>query len=176
MIAGGIMYPVLAYVSLSRNSSFFILLLGMVLIALRMWVMRRSGNALAWVSVLALIVIVMTTVVLVSPPLAVKVYPALISAAAATVFGISLIWPPSLIEQIARLAEPSLSPQGQIYTRRVTQVWTAFLLVNAGISGAISLWGSTEQWALWNGLISYLLMGGLFIGEFILRQYVRRRI
>jgi uncharacterized membrane protein len=38
-----------------------------------------------------------------------------------------------------------------------------------------SLWASTEVWALYNGLIAYLLMALLFAGEWLVRQRVQRR-
>jgi uncharacterized membrane protein len=175
-ILGGMIYPAVVYVSLPQVSPFILAVVGLALIAIRMWGMRRSGRASAWIPALAIVAATLAALSLVSPSLAVKAYPAMISVAAASVFGASLIWPPNLIEQIARVKEPALSPEGQSYTRRVAQVWTGFLFINAGISGATAYWGSPEQWMLWNGLISYLLMGVLFIGEVALRQYVRRRI
>jgi uncharacterized membrane protein len=175
-VLGGMIYPAVVYVSLPQVSPFILAAVGLGLIAMRMWGVRRSGGASAWIPALAIVAATLAALSVVSPGLAVKAYPAMISVAAASVFGASLIWPPNLIERIARLKEPDLSLQGQIYTRRVTQVWTSFLLINAGISGATAFWGSPEQWMLWNGLISYLLMGVLFVGEIALRQYVRRRI
>jgi len=56
----------------------------------------------------------------------------------------------------------------------VTAVWVGFLLVNAAISLWTVLWGSLEQWALWNGLLSYLAMGTLFTAEYLVRRVVRR--
>jgi len=104
----------------------------------------------------------------------VKAYPVAVSLAAAAVFALSLHFPPPVIERIARLTEPDLPPKGVAYTRRVTEVWVGFLLLNASISAATAVWGSLDQWTLWNGLLSYLAMGALFAGEFVVRQRVRR--
>jgi uncharacterized membrane protein len=172
---GGVAYPALVYVTLPRLSPFVFTVLGLALIAIRLWGLRRSKEAVAWTSALVLVAAMLVALSLVSPSLAVKAYPALLSTAAALVFGASLIWPPSLIERLARIKEPSLSPAAQLHTRRVTQIWTLFLFSNAGISAATAAWGSPEQWMLWNGLISYVLMGVLFIGELVVRQFVRRR-
>ena len=68
-----------------------------------------------------------------------------ISLAVATIFAASLRFPPTVIERIARLTEPDLPPEGVIYTRKVTVVWVAFLLVNAAISLWTALCGSLEQ-------------------------------
>ncbi len=92
----------------------------------------------------------------------------------AAVFGLSLLFPPTIVERIARITEPNLPPGGVVYTRRVTAIWAVFLLFNAVVSAATALWGTLAQWTLWNGLISYLLMGTLFAGELIVRRAVRR--
>ena len=55
-------------------------------------------------------------------------------------------------------------------------VWVAFLLCNALISLATAVWGTRAQWALWNGLLSYLAMGTLFTVEYAVRRVVRRGI
>ncbi|HLN22604.1 MAG TPA: hypothetical protein VK558_01320, partial [Patescibacteria group bacterium] len=106
--------------------------------------------------------------------LAVKAYPVAVSLAVAGVFGLSLVYPPTVVERLARLSEPDLPPQGVAYTRKVTLVWVLFLLANAGVSTATALWGSLAQWTLWNGLLSYVAMGTLFAAEFMIRRRVRR--
>lgn len=173
-VAGGLLYPLLVYISLPYAPPFALVIVGLGLIALRLWGARRDGTAAVWGTALVFAAAVLALLSVLSPSLAMKSYPALISLAVAGVFGASLIWPPSIIERIARMREPELPLSGQIYTRRVTQVWTGFLLLNAAIAAATAIWGSVEQWTLWNGLISYLLMGVLFIGEFGLRRFLRR--
>lgn len=175
-VAGGLLYPLLVYVSLPYAPPFAFVIVGLGLIALRLWGARRDGTAAIWGTALVLAAVGLALLSALSPSLAMKSYPALISLAVAGVFGVSLIWPPSLIERIARIKEPDLSPAGQIYTRRVTQVWTGFLLLNSTVAAATAVWGTVEQWTLWNGLISYLLMGVLFIGEITLRRFLRRDV
>ena len=89
------------------------------------------------------------------------------------VFAISLRYPPSAIERLARLQEPDLPESGVRYTRRVTQVWCGFFIVNGSIALATVLWASDAAWALYNGLIAYLLMGLLFAAEWLVRRRVR---
>lgn len=102
-------------------------------------------------------------------------YPVLINLILLVVFGISLIRPPTMVERLARLREPNLPPAAIIYTRRVTQVWCGFFIVNASISFAIQLWASPATWSLYNGVISYLLIGLLFGGEYLVRLRYKRR-
>ncbi|GAB3274139.1 hypothetical protein [Parahaliea aestuarii] len=104
-----------------------------------------------------------------------RFYPVLVNALLLGLFAASLWRGPPVAERLARLQEAELPPEAVAYTRRVTQVWCAFFAVN----GAIALWtaqaASLQTWSLYNGLIAYLLMGGLFAGEWLLRQRVRRR-
>ena len=63
------------------------------------------------------------------------------------VFAVSLRFPPSAVERIARLSDPDLPPQGVAYTRRVTQVWCGFFVFNGAAAlataGAALLGGTT---------------------------------
>ena len=104
-----------------------------------------------------------------------KLYPVLVSAVLLAVFGFSLWHPPTVVERIARLTQPDLPPRGVLYTRQVTRVWCVFFVVNGGIAAATALWASDQAWALYNGLVSYALMGTLFAGEWLVRQRVMQR-
>lgn len=101
--------------------------------------------------------------------LTLRFYPAIANAALLLVFSWSLWSPPTVIERFARIQHPDLPPEGIIYTRRVTQVWCGFFIVNGSLALATALWSSVEIWSLYNGLIAYLLMGVLFIGEYLVR-------
>lgn len=104
-----------------------------------------------------------------------KFYPVLVNVAMLAGFSYSLAFPPTAIERIARLSEPDLPPAAIAYTRRVTQVWCAFFIVNGGIAVITALWASQAVWALYNGAISYVLMGLLFAGEYLVRMRFKRR-
>jgi len=104
-----------------------------------------------------------------------KLYPVLVNAMMLGIFGCSLASPQSLIERFARLQEPDLPPAAIRYTRRVTQAWCFFFLVNGSIALATALWASPAVWSLYNGVIAYVLMGLLFGGEYLLRSRLRRQ-
>lgn len=101
-------------------------------------------------------------------------YPVAVNITLLAVFSYSLYRPPSVIEQLARLQTPDLSPHGQRYTFRVTQVWCLFFILNGTIALLTTLSGDVTLWALWNGFISYLLIGLLFAGEWCVRRRVQR--
>jgi uncharacterized membrane protein len=91
-------------------------------------------------------------------------------------FAYSLMWPPTIVERIARFQHPDLPLAVNSYLRKVTIAWLMFFIINAIISAATAASGSLRLWTLYNGLISYLVMGVMFAGEFLIRQHVRRRL
>ena len=76
-------------------------------------------------------------------------------------------------ERLARLSEPDLPDKAIRYTRQVTIAWSVFFLCNGVLAAALTLWAPLAWWTLYNGLISYLLMGLLFAVEWLVRQRVR---
>jgi uncharacterized membrane protein len=106
---------------------------------------------------------------------AAKAYPVVISGGLAFLFGASLRRPPSLVERMAELGGETPSPAIRLYCRRVTMVWALWLTINTFIAAALAIFGSLEAWALWTGLLSYLVMGLIFAAEFTLRRFLRRR-
>jgi uncharacterized membrane protein len=113
--------------------------------------------------------------VVLSPVAGLKSYPILVSLAFAGLFAYSLWRPPTVIERIARIRQADLTPAAQPYLRNVTRVWLGYFLANAAISAATAMSGDLELWMLYNGLISYILMGVLFAVEFMVRRHVRSR-
>ena len=101
-------------------------------------------------------------------------YPVLANVLLLLLFAYSLFAPPTVVERLARIAEPQLDAAGVAYTRRVTQVWCGFFIVNGAIALATCLSGDIALWTLYNGGISYLLMGALMGIEWIVRKRIRR--
>ena len=104
-----------------------------------------------------------------------KLYPVLVNAVLLVVFASSLFSPPPVIERLARWRQPDLPPAAVAYTRRVTEIWCGFFALNGSLALYTACYSSAATWALYNGLIAYLLMGSLFGGEWLYRQRVLRR-
>jgi uncharacterized membrane protein len=49
-----------------------------------------------------------------------------------------------------------------------------FFAFNGSMSAALTLWAPLSWWTLYNGMISYVLLGILFGGEWLVRQRLRR--
>lgn len=104
-----------------------------------------------------------------------RLYPVGLSAAMLVAFGFTLLQPPSMIERIATATGTSMDEAGVRYTRKVTIVWCVFFLANGCIALATALAASREAWTIYNGLLSYLLAGAIFVGERIVRPIFRRQ-
>lgn len=98
-----------------------------------------------------------------------RFYPVLINLGLLIIFTASLYFPPPLIERLARIQYPDLPPKGVLYTRRVTQVWSVFFLLNGLLAAATAVWSSFAWWSLYNGLVAYVLMGLLMVIEYLVR-------
>jgi uncharacterized membrane protein len=170
----GVLYPALVYALQSTLSQGGFVAIAVASIALRVATLDKASAPL-WRGPLLMAVPALLIVLLVAPGIAAKAYPVTISLAAAAVFGGSLITPPSLIEQIARLQEPDLPAEGQAYCRKVTLVWTVWLVLNALIAGLLGWTGQDFAWAIWTGIVAYAVMALLFLGEIAIRRRVRKK-
>ncbi len=172
VVVAGVLYPLVVWLCLGRVSPRWIALalaglaLGRAAVAReRFWIAPAIATAVlaaasGWVDGWT--------------PL--KLHPVVVSLTLLAVFGASLRGGPSAVERLARLREPELPAHAVAYTRRVTQAWCVFFAVNAALSAALALWGSDAAWALWNGLLSYVAMGLLMLGEWLVRRRVRARL
>jgi uncharacterized membrane protein len=106
---------------------------------------------------------------------AVRFYPVFMNGAMLAAFAATLVKGPSMIERLARIAEPDLPQAGVVYTRKVTIVWCVFIAANGLTALWTALYASEALWALYNGFIAYVAMGLLFAGEFLLRKILRGR-
>jgi uncharacterized membrane protein len=101
-------------------------------------------------------------------------YPVSVNLLLFVLFFSSLWQKETLIERFARLQEPDLPGYAVAYTRTVTKVWCCFFVINGAISLTTSFF-SLNVWTLYNGFISYLLIGVLFAGEWLVRLHVKRK-
>jgi uncharacterized membrane protein len=106
--------------------------------------------------------------------LALKLYPVLVNGAFLAAFGWSLVHGPSMVERFARLREPDLPPAAVGYTRRVTQAWCVFFAANGTVALLTAVFAPEAVWSLYTGVVSYVLMGLMFGGEYLLRMRFRR--
>ncbi len=102
-------------------------------------------------------------------------YPCAINFVMLLIFSYSVLHPPTVIERLARLTDANLPTHAVIYTRMVTMAWCVFFVINGCISAWTALYASAEAWTFYNGLVAYVLMGLLFVLEWIIRYFYRKR-
>ena len=116
-----------------------------------------------------------------------KLYSVVISCTMLFVFASSLVFKPNIIFRFACLADKSIKgsafeKQVYDYCKKVTVVWCVFFILNGTAAAFTALYdfGSSELndkiWSVYNGGISYVLMGLLFTVEFIIRKIVDKKM
>lgn len=105
-----------------------------------------------------------------------KLYPVLMNCLMFGVFFSSLLKPPSVIERIARIRTPDLPDNAVGYTRKVTMMWCGFFSLNGAMALWTVLYAPLAIWVWYNGIVAYVLMGLLFLGEWGYRlRYVQKK-
>lgn len=165
-------YPLAIYLALGRIEPRWMALALVTLALARAWVTRQPF----WLAAAAGAAVLGLASLLGNAVLPLQLYPVLVNGIFLVVFGISLAKPPTAVERLARLTQPDLPPAGVVYTRKVTQLWCGFFVLNGAAALATALWASHEVWALYNGLLAYVLMGIVFAGEWLVRQRVKAQI
>lgn len=102
-----------------------------------------------------------------------KVLPVLIQLLLMYFFGRTLLKDkgPSFIESFVRLEFPVFPPGISEYCRQLTLLWTVFFAFNAVMCVVLAVWGTDFWWTLYNGVLIYLMIGVLVIGEYIYRHF-----
>ena len=113
--------------------------------------------------------------VIYNSPILLRIYPFCVNLTLFALFFSSLYNPPTIIERFARLREPNLSESGVRYTRRLTMIWCGFFMLNGAAALYTAIKTNLETWTLYNGFIAYILMGSLFLGEYAIRIWVRKK-
>ncbi len=172
LAAAGLLYPFAVYALIGWLPPGLLLAIPLALIAGRLAMARGRPALKPFTPILAAVAAITLCLAFADRMIAVKAYPILMSAGMAGAFGRSLLAPPTLIELFASLRTPAPSREARAYMRKVTWAWFLFLSLNSLISALTLASGEMRLWTLYNGLISYLLMGLLFGVEWLIRRRV----
>lgn len=172
-----VLYPFLVYFGLQEFQPRVIAGFLLVLMVFRFLLTKDakngqsdSGMSLYWFATAALVIVV---TFLTGKKLGLFLYPLLVNLAFFTFFTISLYHPPTIIERIARCQRKEFPERAVIYTRKVTQAWCVFFGLNGSLS-LMSIFHSETWWMIYNGFISYLLIGLMLAGEYLVRLRVMK--
>ena len=169
-----IIYPVLVYFLLDGYGVVPLAVVLILLLALRLIAAFHRDSALLWGGLAALAVALLVLTLSKSATL-LMLYPMMVSILLLLLFAWSLVNPPTMIERVSSRAGMPVPKEAIGYVRGVTWVWCGFFCFNAVVSAMLAWLGVTQYWAIYNGLISYVLMGMLFVGEYIYRQIYKSR-
>jgi uncharacterized membrane protein len=167
-------YPIIVYFGVQYFDTRLIALTLIFLALGRLLLVKGLGLPHSNLIAAALLLVGISTVAANSPVL-LQYYPVCLSALLFAVFLTSLFRPPSIVEQIARLKAPNLPEAGVSYTRKVTMIWCGFFAFNGSMALYTILNTNIDLWAIYNGLISYILMGLLFALEYLVRRRLYRK-
>ncbi len=173
LVLVSVAYPLLVYVGVQHVSPALFALVLAVLAMAKFLLARKQGGkpAMAELGLLVTVLVYSLLLLSINSELLLRFYPVLISLCVALLFALSLNAPESLIERLARLAGETITPRAKAYTRKLTAIWALLLIGNALVALYLALFASLKLWALYNGLVSYILLGTFFALEYAYRRY-----
>ena len=101
--------------------------------------------------------------------------PVLVNLTLLANFAASLRGPVSLVKHYARMQDPALPEGERAYCRQVTRAWCWFFAANAGVCAILAATAPVAWWALYTGVLAYILVGLGFTIEYIVRKRTFRR-
>ena len=172
-----ILYPIIVYVGLTTFSPSALALVLLAMLLLRLSLTLRltieKVRRLLPLSVAAIIPVTFSMVF--NSERALLLTPVVINATLLFTFSLTLLRGPNMIARFAALSEPVMTSAIIAYCRKVTIIWCLFFLMNGLIATYTVFYASKEYWTLYNGLISYILIGTLLAGEWLVRRKVKQR-
>ncbi|HIO50933.1 TPA: hypothetical protein EYN23_26760 [Candidatus Poribacteria bacterium] len=160
-----IAYPVVIYLLLENDLAWLGTLLVFSMIT---WKLYHRKNWLWWSTLLLASVLI--SVQIFGIDAALKMSPAIIHAGLLSIFSQSLASTP-LIERFARLDfDDKPPPEIVVYCRKLTIIWALFFTANIAGCVWLAIYGDDATWVLYNGLIIYMLIAALLVGEYLWRR------
>ncbi len=126
LVGFGLAYPASSIICATPSLRGAFIALALLLVALRIGCAKKGSS---FRPVLIAAAITLTGVAFLDAALATRTYPVLMSLSAASVFAVTLLQPVSLIERIAVARGNAWSEGLRTYCRKVTLVWTLWLIL-----------------------------------------------
>lgn len=141
-----------------------------------LWAMKALLQKIAWQRYFAFMISVLLLIVAITRSVDTMYwYPNMISGIMLIIFAGSLFGEQTVIERFARLQNPNLPLHAVTYTRNVTKIWTFFFIFNIIVTTTLILLENYRLWALFSGVISYILMGIIMSVEYCVRKIVMKK-
>ncbi len=104
-----------------------------------------------------------------------RYYPVLMNFAIASFFAVSLFSDKTLIERFASVFERKIDDRAKIYMTRLTIIWALILSINGVVSFYTACCLSLQQWAIYNGVIAYIIFIVISLMELLVRRNYKKR-
>lgn len=165
-------YPLIVYLGIHSCGISVLAPILLVFFVLRLFLFRQQFKQHHWMSTIILVACGLTIISWAMHQSEwLLYYPVVVNLVLLTMFGYSLYQPPSIIERFARIKHEVLPASAVQYTRNVTWIWCLFFIVNGSIALFTCIWGDLRIWTLYNGVISYFMIGMLLCGEWLVRKW-----
>lgn len=156
-----IAYPIAVFVALQHN--FSVRVLGLVLCGLILITMAWRKNI--WMGLFGFLLTSQAAIL--NQEVFLKLYPVFMNLTVCALFAFSLRNVP-LVQRFAEKMKYEINDKSKQYIRRVTIAWAIFMGINTLVSLS-TVFMSDWVWTLYNGLISYCLIGIMMAGEYLVR-------
>lgn len=158
-----ILYPAVVYYGLTHDMAWFGLLLLILFFVYQAIFSGKHWQSIGFIGILSLGAWFQQATTI-------KLIPIVIHLSLFALFYQSLRDKSPLIEKFARLDFPEL-PEGMArHCLHMTQIWAAFFAFNVALNIGLVMWATDATWALYNGMLVYILIGMLVIGEYVWRR------
>lgn len=98
------------------------------------------------------------------------ILPVAMNFGVAALFALSWWRGDPLVARFARLEGEPLTPADERYCSRLTVVWALYLALLGVVGIGIAVHGDARLVAWWSGIVNYLLIAALFVGELLYRR------
>lgn len=157
-------YPFIVFWALKKDIA--LKFIGFVLLLSVIFSWTRSKNTILFILGLLLCL----SIIFFNQEIFVKLYPVLMNTGVFALFAVSLKKTP-LVTKFAEKMHKTMDEATIKYTRNATYAWAIVMGCNAVVS-FITIFLSDEIWTLYNGLVSYMVIGTTMLIEYIIRKKV----
>jgi uncharacterized membrane protein len=168
------LYPLAVYFGIRHLPVSFFALLLLALLIVRFGVLRPAERKFMLPVLLGIAAFSVAAAVTGSQALLLA-YPVLVNLGLCALFALSLREPEPLLLRVARARGMEIDRYAPPYLRRLTAIWAVFFALNA-LAAFVTIHLSIGVWAVYNGLVSYILVGLLIVGEVVFRRHYKRRL
>lgn len=167
------LYPVVVYFGIRFLPATFFAVLLAVVVLLRGTVARPEERT-TLLPVILLLFAYAVAAAIVGRTQALLYYPVLVNVLLCVSFTLSLRAGKPILLRVVRSRGIAVNEHAQRYLTGLTRVWAVFFAMNA----LAALWTTTatlKTWTLYNGLVSYVLVGTLMLCEWLYRIHYKRK-